>query len=240
MYKKFPYLKSPKDENIAIWRYMDFTKFVDLLERQKLFFACADKFEDLFEGSFPKENAKLWPMDYKEQTKYIFSILKKFTFINCWHMNDCESAAMWKLYLKSNEGIAIQSTFKRLKDSFNKTPKELLIGIGVVGYINYEKGGDRILEKTSITPYLHKRKSYEHEKELRAVNQQYPPGALDPNELGKYKGLHVAVELDTLIEKIYIAPNAPQWFSDLVKAVVERYNLNKTVKTSDLSKASIY
>ena len=34
--------------------------------------------------------------------------------INCWHLNDHESAAMWKLYLKSNEGIVIQSTFTNL------------------------------------------------------------------------------------------------------------------------------
>lgn len=206
MYNKSPHLKSPKDENIAIWRYMDFTKFIDLLERKELFFACADKFEDMFEGSFPKENVKLWPMDYKEQTKYIFSILKKFTFINCWHINSHESAAMWKLYLKSNEGIAIQSTLKKLKDSFKNTRKELLIGIGMVNYINYEEGGDpvRILEKNSIIPYFYKRKSFEHEKELRAINQQYPPVSLDPAKVKKYGGLHVPVELDRLIEKIYI------------------------------------
>jgi len=41
----------------------------------------------------------------------------KFNAINCWHMNDHESAAMWKLYLKSDEGIAIQSTYRKLKDA---------------------------------------------------------------------------------------------------------------------------
>ena len=41
----------------------------------------------------------------------------KYNAINCWHMNDHESAAMWKLYLKSNEGIAVQSTYETLRDS---------------------------------------------------------------------------------------------------------------------------
>ena len=36
------------------------------------------------------------------------------TAVNCWHINEHESAAMWDLYLKSNEGIAIQSTYQKL------------------------------------------------------------------------------------------------------------------------------
>ena len=48
--------------------------------------------------------------------------------INCWHMNDFESEAMWKLYLKSNEGIAIQSTYQRLIDSLSNTDLSIHIG----------------------------------------------------------------------------------------------------------------
>jgi hypothetical protein len=44
-----------EDSNI-IWRYMDFTKFVSLLDRSALFFARADKFKDQFEGSWTKKN----------------------------------------------------------------------------------------------------------------------------------------------------------------------------------------
>jgi hypothetical protein len=38
----------PKNENIKVWRYMDFTKFFHIIETQKLFFARIDKFEDQF------------------------------------------------------------------------------------------------------------------------------------------------------------------------------------------------
>jgi hypothetical protein len=37
-------------------------------------------------------------------------------------MNDNESDAMWKIYLKSTEGVAIQSTVSRLKACFLNTP----------------------------------------------------------------------------------------------------------------------
>lgn len=45
----------PKDA--ILWRYMDFVKFISLLETNTLFFARADKLGDPFEGSFPKKNA---------------------------------------------------------------------------------------------------------------------------------------------------------------------------------------
>lgn len=38
-------------------------------------------------------------------------------YISCWHMNEYESAAMWKLYAKSSDAIAIQTTFQKLCES---------------------------------------------------------------------------------------------------------------------------
>lgn len=55
MYKEHPVFQQPNNENIKIWRYMDFTKFMSLLDTKKLFFTRADKFEDPFEGSWPKK-----------------------------------------------------------------------------------------------------------------------------------------------------------------------------------------
>ena len=42
MYKESRDCKPPPD-NAVLWRYMDFTKFVSLLDKQALFFARADK-----------------------------------------------------------------------------------------------------------------------------------------------------------------------------------------------------
>jgi len=44
----------------------------------------------------------------------------KNSFISCWHYNLTESGAMWRLYLKSNEGIAIRTTTKNFKKMFSK------------------------------------------------------------------------------------------------------------------------
>lgn len=52
MYKLHELFIEPQDQNAKIWRYIDFTKFVSLIDSQELFFARADKFDDPFEGSF--------------------------------------------------------------------------------------------------------------------------------------------------------------------------------------------
>src|SRR5207248_1539762 len=87
------------------------------------------------------------------------------TAINCWHLNDHESAAMWKLYLKSDDGVAIQSTYRNLRDCFNLTEERIFLGL--VRYVDYER--DVIPEGTMFTPFIHKRKSFQHENEVRAL-----------------------------------------------------------------------
>jgi len=36
-----------------LWRYMDFTKFMSLLETKSLWFNRSDRFDDPFEGTYP-------------------------------------------------------------------------------------------------------------------------------------------------------------------------------------------
>lgn len=78
--------------------------------------------------------------------------------MNCWHISDYESDAMWKLYLKGEEGIAIQSTYKQLSDSFNNY-HENDVFIGVITYIDHEK--DVIPWNNAYAPFVRKNKSFE-------------------------------------------------------------------------------
>ena len=55
MFAEHPDLNPPQD-NAVLWRYMDFTKFVSLLDRRALYFSRADKLGDPFEGSLSHIN----------------------------------------------------------------------------------------------------------------------------------------------------------------------------------------
>jgi len=96
-----------------------------MLEKKSLFFCRANLFEDPFEGSIPKGNIvhrdRIYGLIPEEQRPnaivQISEARKNFrscTFINCWHMNEHESAAMWRLYSKCDEAIAIYTKYNRL------------------------------------------------------------------------------------------------------------------------------
>lgn len=65
---------------------------------------------------------------------------REVTFVNSWHCQEYESAAMWSLYLKTQEGIAIQSTYKRLVDSLAQYT-DFGVKIGMVNYIDSHLSG---------------------------------------------------------------------------------------------------
>jgi hypothetical protein len=160
-------------------------------------------------------------------------------------MNEYESAALWKIYLNNDEGIAVQSTFKRLAGSFSDYSGDDVF-IGKVKYADYNVNW--IPEGYTFCPFLHKRRSFEHEKELRVIIQRIPTrqGSNKEHEEVDLKKeicdieIYVPIDLNTLVERIFVSPTAQTWFSDLVKAIVARYSLDKPVSRSSLAEDPVY
>ena len=251
MYKDHVIFTKPKNLNVRIWRYMDFTKFLFLLTRNELFFPRADRLGDPFEGSFSKKNIEKRPEYYAGIGKELPEMLKSlgdyhkfllfFTFINSWHLNDYESAAMWKIYIQKGEGIAIQSTFTRLCNSFARSDKDIFVGC--VNYSDYEE--DWIPEDNSLAPFLHKRKSFEYENEVRAIFHDFPSGEGEIKSsqiliFKERKGIYIPVDLSVLIENIYVSPASSDWFIELVQSIIKKFNLTFEVKRSRLEGDPVY
>ncbi len=248
MYTVNPRINCSCDDSTRIWRYLDFTKFVSLLETSSLFFCRSDKLSDPFEGSLPIVNVKLRQEQIATHNGYvnIFKInsekigreLRKFIHLNCWHINEYESEAMWKVFLKSDEGVAIQTTIGKLKQGFHVS--EIPVFIGDVQYIDYYTHETPLND--ILAPYFYKRKSFEYEKELRAMcflhRDRVSHDILDEDvpEIGSY----IPVDLDILIDKLFVSPTAPEWFFDLTKSVAKKYCINKEILQSSLSDDPVY
>ncbi|MGG3626584.1 hypothetical protein ABES25_24075 [Bacillus gobiensis] len=228
MYKKNFASTIPEDSNTMIWRYMDFTKFVSLLAYKKLFFTRADKFRDPHEGTPSFSRTSKLSQATIENAKRLFKGSRKNVLISCWHMNNYESAAMWDLFLKTNEGIAIQTTVGNLMDSFNDAEEDIYIS--KVHYIDLDK--ERMPEGSLLYPFIHKRKSFTHEQEIRAIHVDL--GDFDRLPPHYDFGKNIKVNLDVLIERIYVAPDAPNHFGELVKCITKKYDLDKPIQHSTL------
>lgn len=179
-------------------------------------------------------------------------LLRETNFINCWHMSEDESDAMWKLYTGLSEGICIRSTFKRFTESFKKSSEKVFIG--QVNYLDYKR--DFIDETMMFYQLLSKRLAFRHERELRAIVWRHEdtegryfdadgnPTSQDKSARGhavnKYPeriGINVTVDLEELIEAIYVSPTSEKWFLELVQSTIKKLGFNFPIKQSELALA---
>lgn len=246
MYIEHSSFIQPKNKDIKLWRYLDFTKFVSMLSSSSLYLTRVDKFDDPFEGSLPlkdymkREHCVEQIFDecdsfetieqLKQQHREDGKADKCHVYANCWHMNTHESFAMWNLYLKSNEGISIQSTFSKLQKSV--TSDKFVYG-GIVKYIDYNN--DSLGCHDLFTKHLHKRLGFKHEQEFRIMSPR-----TECDDKSQKNGINVQVDLNKLIENIYISPTAPSWFNRLVQEIIAKYDYNFNVIKSDLSRTPVF
>jgi hypothetical protein len=242
----------------AVWRYTDVPKFASLLARRALYFARLDRLDDPFEGSLPRALA----LARDERTRHagmatlydqtpLVQTWRRNTIVSCWHVQEFESAAMWGLYARNGEGLAIRSTFERLIEAvpayagtqeqqldYSITPRCLHVVAGLVDYIDF--ADERIALDIGQLPYL-KRRSFEHERELRLVCRANPYMG-DPTEETCFPGGgdYVPVDLGRLVDAIFVAPQAPAWFADVVRSLVKQFGLSFEVRQSSLAQDPVF
>ena len=238
---KLLFSNSPSDSG-KIWRFVDFAKFMGLLEDKALFFCRSDRLGDDFEGHYSnaplRANVTYISADSPPKTDYNVLLdeedvtpikehnlqLRQSVFINCWNLNNYESYNLWRLY-SANKGVAIQSTFGRLKESLKSSPER--VNVGRVTYIDWDEHDVPV--GNSLYPFVYKRNNFESENELRALYWDID------NRYGNKLGINIPINLEILVENIYIYPMSSQWHHDLVQSILKRYNLNVNVRTSKLS-----
>jgi len=241
------YFVLPADPETTIWRYFSFTKFVSLLQTGALHFSRSDRFDDPFEGTVPdgareaiQASLATISTNAEQLTEEFFRLAdasRLFTFINCWHANPDESDAMWKLYSFANEGVAVQSTIGRLRSALEVAPHSILIGS--VRYADFDSLDPHVF-LNGLTPFIFKRSSFEHEREIRALIWMDAPEADEadsdrvPLEVPVEVSRSVPVDLSGLIQRVVVSPIAPSWFGELVQTTCERHGILSPVSRSNL------
>jgi hypothetical protein len=227
MYLNDKNIRLPEDPDTVVWKYLDLSKFLDLLLSQKLFMSRSDKFEDQYEGTFSEptyeeikkiaENNPEFLQNYKSHREKVA--------ISSWHINEYESFAMWQIFTQNSEGLAIQSTIGRLQNAVI-SEKKFEQYIGEVNYIDYKK--EYIPFDDVFFPFLFKRKSFQYEREVRIISD------VTQSNIKLNDGLKINVDINQLIEKIYIHPKSENWYKNLVIELVSKLGFDFTIEKSDL------
>lgn len=243
MYELHKYFDTPPNET-TVYKYMSFAKFVYLLQYKKLYFTRLDHLEDEGEGIIEDP--------FSQQDKSRESYLRINKYVNCWHINEHQSEAMWKLYggIRS-EGVAVKSSVGGIKRAIAKDSTPVWIG-----RIDYNKDPQKLNDEVLHSFYpqvLYKRKIFEHEKELRLcvsspLNANPPPYLItglphikDTRKLSRLivdeqlyaKKILVKVDLSSLIDEVVVG-NC--WLKPLTEKMIKAKRL-KCAVISSLSKA---
>lgn len=234
-----PYVKCdrlivPKDEQV-VWRYMNLPKFISILEDKKLYFPSLKKLSnsDKFEGLYPNFDVKSIPLfrELKEKINDGRDFARNYRqhcYVNCWHMNDSESLAMWKVYSGSEESIAIKTKFQCLKNALSCATQDIYAS--EVEYDDSPAIGTRLYIATR------KRTPFTYERELRLIYEDIPcnpEGKLDVTLEPVEKGHYIQVDVKQLLKNgnIIISPTSGSWFKRAIEKLMDRYNLPANIVT---------
>lgn len=230
--------------NTKIWRYMDLTKFLDLILNKSIYLRRIDKFEDPYEGYISSAYKADLSAQYEEiQSDFKISqeakdrlhqthltgleLIPLYAYASCWFIGDVESAAMWKLYGQSNNCIAICSTIYDLGLALEEDDNEE--GSIYLQEVDYVDESSSVNAKNCIKPMFEKRVSFAHENEFRALYLLNKGRTLLNSDIHQPKkedvqnsdGIKLEIDVKQLVKSIYISPTAGDNFKPIVERVLE-------------------
>jgi hypothetical protein len=241
-----PCFSEPSNDQIGVWRYLTLPKFIDLLHSKTLFFTRADLLRagDKSEGAsltnMGRAAVKLLeelaakniePPELVQSGLTVSQMFESMTnidkaheqmlkskFVNCWHMNEHENFAMWRIYSEPF-GVCIRSTYDSLVNSFNDDEygfyqKANKVYVGEVRYVDWDSYV--IPRDNGFWPLMHKKREFGYERELRCIVWDF-----------KKSVVKVRVDLERLVHKVYINPYTPPWFHQVIASLCSKYGLGE-------------
>jgi hypothetical protein len=167
--------------------------------------------------------------DLRSTLPALLPAIAKATVVNCWHANDDESEAMWRIYADNGKAVAIETTLDSLRDSIKAREVSHVVHIYPVKYLDFFdtsiQPADCVVEG-HLVPLL-KRLSYQHEREVRAFISKIAPDArigADP-AFWKAEPMRLPIAVDTLVKAIHVSPYATEPFPSSVEAICKAFGL---------------
>jgi hypothetical protein len=77
-------------------------------------------------------------------------------------------------------------------------------------------------------PFLFKRKSFQYEREVRIISD------ISSCNIKINDGMKIDIDINQLIEKIYIHPKSENWYKNLVIELVSKLGFDFKIEKSDL------
>jgi hypothetical protein len=222
-------IRHHRDASLEIWRYIAVEKFALLMSRKELWFTRADLLGDEHEGSLPdsiinERQQRLKDSRVREIIERGSKAGRKNVFVSCWSMQAPEVLSMWKIYTPNATGIAIKTTVGRLVGCFLSKPHDLFDNyearieeVTYIDFLSHEAASD------AFDRFTHKQKAYSYEKEIRTILSYMP--TVDELPIG----IGIEVDLDILIDEIYVSHSRGDGLEPFVDDLLRENNMKKVI-----------
>ena len=131
---------------------------------------------------------------------------------------------MWKIYTPNAVGIAVRTSIGRLSNCFVKKSNDLFernqARIEEVNYINYSRHKEVY---DNFDRFIPKQEAYSYEDEIRLIIMD--GSTVDKPSMGKT----LEVDLNLLIDKIYISQRSGMEFHLYVEEMLDNYGIKKEI-----------
>lgn len=221
-------------------RYLDVPRFVNFLKTSALYLCRSDLFPDKFEGSFtPTVKDAICTAYTKNKIEYSYEKFKKElregVFINCWSLGSDDNMALWHLFGKTNDCVAVTTTVDKLKAALNAFIGDGHISIRKVDYIRHWK--DPVID---INPYSnifrYKTVGYGFEKEVRVILDNFESTF---EAASKAAGISVRVDVNKFLRSIVVSPECSAWFRAVVGDLARKYGVSTPIRNSRMAREPI-
>src|SRR6202011_1329244 len=193
--------------------YMDFWKFENLLQESGLFLARSDLVTDPREATLSFANLRYRRQVYRRQQKmarrhtaYVRELpnIKRWTYINCWRVDENENERSWGEYADTRQAVAIKTTYRKLLE---RTATIFCAGVEYINYLD-----TWVVETGPTYPFTYKAKDCKWEREFRIIIQKFPRAKISFDDALFFDcatensncGLMLQVDLPRLIDKIVV------------------------------------
>jgi hypothetical protein len=161
---------------------------------------------------------------------YIYRRAREGNFVSCWSLGAKDNMALWQLYGGVSTSLALTTTIEKLTKVALTWHEATIVIVNKVQYVDHSTNPDMFIGVYSdLLRYKHE--AYQYENEVRViVPRQSSDWEQNPHEIRLPIG-----DLNDFIRSIVLAPEAQQWFYDIVADVITKYGITAPLRRSKLA-----
>ncbi|MBL8658333.1 MAG: hypothetical protein JNM75_01105 [Rhodospirillales bacterium] len=247
-----------ESDDQQIWRFLEFSQFVDLLDRKALFFARLDMLEDPFDGHADEDGLGLrsLPEEVMRLAEQAAAPPPKMGRLERWWSRKAQEseqdnlvntirnyrppALVWAncWHAGGSGHVALWKGYRALgklvaiRSTIGKLRAALAASPEPSISVEPVRYADEATLKTMDDPAkraLTKNNVLAHEREVRAILSR----AASSGETCLGRGCNVAVDVGAMIDAVAVSPAAEPWLHELGRRVTRTYGLDASVAADD-------